>query len=697
MKNVFKLNSQKNTMVLRRVENTFELKQVGRRGMPGISAYQVAVEQGFVGTEQEWLDSLKGGSMDDNTIIGDGTDKTVEINALLLANAGKAVRLIGDFTISSPIRVPSDTTLDATGATITMPQGVKTNMVQNYALAEAIKILDGVTTASSSTVTAASALFTPGVIGRTIRIYQPGGAYHETTIDSRTSATTIVLSSAVPFSGTGLYIHIGSRDKNVRLFGGSWFRSLDNFDGSTHNSNSNSLNFRHVDGLEIGNVTIETLSGKYAINPADCEHVNIHDIITSRTNSDFLHFIGPLNDVVIRNVSTAGSGDDIVAFTGGDWRVSMSMSDVYGSIRNVLVDGVYTDVSIEGFPPFDRHDGTNGSRGILLVGGRSVTNDEFTIDNVTVTNFRGRLGNSPVHIIADTSDTGTTGGIIKRVTFRDGVNISGTDDNSGHFVLVGIDVEQLIIDNIKNVGAASDIYVADGTVDTLWSNNTNTDMVAIGTTGHVSNMKIVKPNAIAASEENTFTKVQHFQDSNDVGVKTDHIRVYPRSPGGSASVFLDNENGGTWEFFANHGGSFGVYDQATGRQPFTVEPGAPSDALKIEDDVTIMKNPLQVEGNIRTQRDNTYVGADDGSIPRLGLVKQGGGGPFMAVGKDESFKFKFNTTNNDIDPASSYDQVAEIFRDGQISAKNGESGNRLVTRDYVDAELTAIKNFLGIT
>ena len=35
MKNVFKLNSQKNTMVLRRVENTFELKQVGRRGLKG--------------------------------------------------------------------------------------------------------------------------------------------------------------------------------------------------------------------------------------------------------------------------------------------------------------------------------------------------------------------------------------------------------------------------------------------------------------------------------------------------------------------------------------------------------------------------------------------------------------------------------------------------------------------------------------
>jgi hypothetical protein len=32
----------------------------GEQGAPGLSAYEIAVKNGFIGTEQEWLDSLKG-------------------------------------------------------------------------------------------------------------------------------------------------------------------------------------------------------------------------------------------------------------------------------------------------------------------------------------------------------------------------------------------------------------------------------------------------------------------------------------------------------------------------------------------------------------------------------------------------------------------------------------------------------------
>lgn len=32
---------------------------ISEQGVPGLSAYQIAVANGFVGTEQEWLDSLK--------------------------------------------------------------------------------------------------------------------------------------------------------------------------------------------------------------------------------------------------------------------------------------------------------------------------------------------------------------------------------------------------------------------------------------------------------------------------------------------------------------------------------------------------------------------------------------------------------------------------------------------------------------
>ena len=48
-----------NEMVVDTQEVDFNLEITGRDGTDGKSAYQVAVDNGFVGTEQEWLDSLK--------------------------------------------------------------------------------------------------------------------------------------------------------------------------------------------------------------------------------------------------------------------------------------------------------------------------------------------------------------------------------------------------------------------------------------------------------------------------------------------------------------------------------------------------------------------------------------------------------------------------------------------------------------
>lgn len=43
----------------------------GERGIQGLSAYQVALKNGFVGTEEQWLESLKGepGATYDDTEI----------------------------------------------------------------------------------------------------------------------------------------------------------------------------------------------------------------------------------------------------------------------------------------------------------------------------------------------------------------------------------------------------------------------------------------------------------------------------------------------------------------------------------------------------------------------------------------------------------------------------------------------------
>lgn len=42
----------------------FVEKKISESGLEGKSAYDIAVENGFVGTEEEWLESLKGGDVD---------------------------------------------------------------------------------------------------------------------------------------------------------------------------------------------------------------------------------------------------------------------------------------------------------------------------------------------------------------------------------------------------------------------------------------------------------------------------------------------------------------------------------------------------------------------------------------------------------------------------------------------------------
>jgi len=59
--------------------------QDGTNGQNGLSAYQIAVDNGFVGTEQEWLDSLKGLDGIDGQDGADGTNGTNGISAYEVA------------------------------------------------------------------------------------------------------------------------------------------------------------------------------------------------------------------------------------------------------------------------------------------------------------------------------------------------------------------------------------------------------------------------------------------------------------------------------------------------------------------------------------------------------------------------------------------------------------------------------------
>ena len=75
-----------------------ELKSGGIQGPPGKSAYEIAVENGFEGTEQEWLESLKGQDGKDGA---DGKDGVSVVNA-----TSDGVNIIFELSDGSTIEIP---------------------------------------------------------------------------------------------------------------------------------------------------------------------------------------------------------------------------------------------------------------------------------------------------------------------------------------------------------------------------------------------------------------------------------------------------------------------------------------------------------------------------------------------------------------------------------------------------------------
>ena len=62
-------------------------KKILTAGMTGKSAYEIAVDHGFEGTESEWIESLSGGGNSATTLAGYGiTDAKIENGAIILGN-----------------------------------------------------------------------------------------------------------------------------------------------------------------------------------------------------------------------------------------------------------------------------------------------------------------------------------------------------------------------------------------------------------------------------------------------------------------------------------------------------------------------------------------------------------------------------------------------------------------------------------
>ena len=63
-------------------------------------------------------------------------------------------------------------------------------------------------------------------------------------------------------------------------------------------------------------------------------------------------------------------------------------------------------------------------------------------------------------------------------------------------------------------------------------------------------------------------------------------------------------------------------------------------------DATPNEGILTVGGNIHARKDNSYIGVDDNSIPRIGFTKKAGSNPFIAFGATTDLLFRRNSSNH---------------------------------------------------
>lgn len=275
-----------------------------------------------------------------------GTSDQIAINTALAAAAPSGskrivVKLVGAFSISDAIIVPSRIILDAREATITLAasSGNK-NMLVNTNITANRQVTNVTTTSGSKNFSGASLALTSADVGSTIRLDGAGlaGGSLVTTIASVTSGTAGTLTDAATTSIATNTATIYRRDSNIEVFGGTWDRGTNTGSDSTL---SHSIYFRHIDGLYIHDLKVTTGAAKYAINPGDCTNTVVRNIDLS-TYSDGIHFNGPCKNVTVDNV-TGTTGDDMVAFTCSDYT---AFNDVNGGMTNITVRNIYPNASL---------------------------------------------------------------------------------------------------------------------------------------------------------------------------------------------------------------------------------------------------------------------------------------------------------------------------------------------------------------
>lgn len=339
-----------------------------------------------------------------------GGDDRAAINAVLAAaTPGQIVRGRpgATYLISGPIIVKSKTMLDMTGCTIAFTSAaVKTNMLQNEAVAPTTSASNTATTAGSAVITSSTlaAAATPGqrlaVVGAGAAGGNGGGPcwLYGTVLSVNTGAGTVTIDQAANLTVSGAAGYLFGRDSDITIVGGLWDTGAswtEQADRVAAGYNSHQLRLRRCDRLTVRDLKfkqdtfVNGLGWCFGVNPADCT-----DVLVENCRGDNSCVVvqgnGPLARVIVRNIQ-GDTQDDMVAFGCVDFQGN----DTEGDILDVLVDGV-SRKSYGSAVKFFAGTGTNGVRRTCRGTIRSVHNGK-----VNIVDYTSGAGAGPIYALVE--------------------------------------------------------------------------------------------------------------------------------------------------------------------------------------------------------------------------------------------------------------------------------------------------------
>ncbi|MFU8852580.1 hypothetical protein ACNAW0_16560 [Micromonospora sp. SL1-18] len=205
------------------------------------------------------------------------------------------------------------------------------------------------------------------------------------------SGTTLIMSGCTVTLATGSACNLlinravtaGGRDRDITVIGGTWVRA-EGVGGT--GPNLHTLRWRHMDGLTLKDLAVETASDKYAISLGDVTNTTVTRIRFA-VYSDGVHIQGPAARTRISEIR-GSTGDDTVAITPRDWQA-------YDDVSGPVIDTVIEDISVASLAAL-----------VKVLGG----SPETAALRTTVRGVTGIAGNNVVWIGDDTAEWRTTGG-----------------------------------------------------------------------------------------------------------------------------------------------------------------------------------------------------------------------------------------------------------------------------------------------